>query len=261
MPHVQRPYTTLYYELHSTAPADAPALVLAHGAGGNTLIWWQQIPFFARTHRVLVFDHRGFGRSTCAPGHFHAREFADDLRSILDHARIERAALVCQSMGGWTCLRSALSFPQRVAALVLSGTPGGVFTPKVLEAFRSVGRVAETEGITGRPALAPDFPKREPERAFLYDRISGLNGGLPPAALATLAQARIAPAELADYRVPTLMISGEHDQLFPPEALKEAAAQIPGCRVHDFAGAGHSPYFEDAPRFNRIVADFLQKVS
>jgi 3-oxoadipate enol-lactonase len=261
LPHVQRPYTTLYYELHSAAPADAPALVFAHGAGGNTLIWWQQIPYFARTHRVIAIDHRGFGRSTCAPGRFHARELADDLRAVLDHARIERAALVCQSMGGWTGLRTALAHPDRVAALVLSGTPGGVFTPKVIEAFRAIGRLAAGEGIRAGPALAPDFPEREPARAFLYDQIAGLNDGLPPAALATLAEARVEPAELAVYRVPTLLVAGERDQLFPPDALKEAAAQIPGCRIVDFAGAGHSPYFEDAPRFNRIVEEFLREVT
>ena len=260
MPHVQRPYATLYYELHAAAGADAPALVLAHGAGGNTLIWWQQVPFFARTHRVIVIDHRGFGRSTCVPGHFHPREFAEDLRAILDHAGVERAALVCQSMGGWTGLPFALAFPERASALVLSGTPGGVLTPKLVEAFRNVGRLAAQEGIRGNRALAPDFPEREPARAFLYDQIAGLNPGLPPTSLALLAQTRVDLAQLADHRVPTLMISGEHDALFPPDALKEAAAQIPGCRVVDFAGAGHSPYFEDAPRFNRIVADFLREV-
>jgi pimeloyl-ACP methyl ester carboxylesterase len=234
--------------------------VFAHGAGGNTLIWWQQVPHFARARRVVTFDHRGFGRSTCAPGDFHAREFAGDLRAILDAAGIERAALVCQSMGGWTGLRAALEFPERISALVLSGTPGGVFTPKVLEAFARVGRIAAGEGIRGAPALAPDFPARQPELALLYDQISALNPGLPPAGLATLAQARVEPAELASYSVPTLMVSGAHDQLFPPEVLKEAAAQIPGCRLVPFPGAGHSPYFEDAPRFNRLVAEFLAEV-
>jgi pimeloyl-ACP methyl ester carboxylesterase len=219
------------------------------------------VPFFAREHRVLTFDHRGFGRSQCAPGHFHAREFAGDLLAILDHAGVEKAPLVCQSMGGWTGLRAALTFPERISCLVLSGTPGGVFTPKVVEAFTRIGRIAAGEGVRAGPALAPDFPAREPERAHLYDQIAGLNPGLPPSALASLGEARVAPAELAGYAVPTLLVAGEHDQLFPPDALKEAAAQIPGCRVFDFPGSGHSPYFEDAPRFNRLVSEFVAEHS
>ena len=111
--------------------------------------------------------------------------------------------------------------------------------------------------VGGGPALAPDFPARQPALAHLYDQISGLNPGLPAGGLATLAEARVTPEQLTGYSVPTLMISGEHDQLFPPDALKEAAALIPGCRLVSFPGAGHSPYFEDAPRFNRIVDEFL----
>jgi pimeloyl-ACP methyl ester carboxylesterase len=253
MPFVQRPHTSLYYESHG----EGEPIVFAHGAGGNTLIWWQQIPHFARSRRVLSFDHRGFGRSLCEPGHFHAREFAADLFAILDHAGVERAALVCQSMGGWTGLRAALSRPDRISCLVLSGTPAGVFTPTVLEAFARIGRLAASEGVRAAPALAPDFPAREPALTHLYDQISSLNPVLPPGALATLAEARVEPEELARLSVPTLMISGEHDQLFPPAALKDAAARIPGCRVVDFAGSGHSPYFEHAPRFNRIVDEFV----
>jgi 3-oxoadipate enol-lactonase len=253
VPHAQRPNAKLYYEVHGRGPAVA----FAHGAGGNTLIWWQQVPFFARERTVVTFDHRGFGRSACAPADFHAREFAGDLRAILDAAGVQRTALVCQSMGGWTGLRAALDFPERIACLVLSGTPGGVFTPKVQEAFAKIGRLAASEGIRGRPALAPDFPEREPALAHLYDQIAALNPGLPPAGLATLAQARVERADLASYRVPTLLVSGEDDQLFPPDALKEAAAEIPGCTLVAFPGAGHSPYFEAAPRFNRLVADFI----
>lgn len=260
MPIAEHAHASLYYELHdSLAGADAPALVFAHGAGGNTLIWWQQVPHFARTYRVLVFDHRGFGRSACAPEHFHPRQFADDLRAILDHAGIRRTALVCQSMGGWSGLPFALAHPERVSALVLSGTPAGVLTPKVREASAAIGRVAAVEGIRGNRALAPQFPLREPALAFLYERIGGLNPALPPAALGAIGRTGVDEALLAAHRAPTLMTIGQHDGLFPPAALHEAAAAIPGCRTVEFADAGHSPYYEDAARFNRVVAEFLQQ--
>ena len=49
----------LYYEIYG----QGPALVFAHGAGGNSASWYQQVPFFSQDYTTLVFDHRGFGRS------------------------------------------------------------------------------------------------------------------------------------------------------------------------------------------------------
>ena len=134
MPRVQRPEASIHYEVSG----DGPPLVFAHGAGGNTLVWWQQVPHFARRYRVVTFDHRGFGRSACTSGHEQGRHFADDLAAVLDDAGIARCALVCQSMGGWTGLQFALAQPQRVAALVLSGTPAGILTPAVGAALGAI---------------------------------------------------------------------------------------------------------------------------
>ena len=130
MPFVNTDNAKIYYESHG----EGTPIVLAHGAGGNTLVWWQQIAHFARYHKVVAFDHRGWGRSQCEPEHKHARYFADDMRAVMDDAGVERAAIVCQSMGGWTGMQFTLAHPERVACLVLSGTPGGVQTPRVIEA-------------------------------------------------------------------------------------------------------------------------------
>ena len=198
MPFVERPHAAIYYEV---CGAGTP-LVFAHGAGGNTLVWWQQVPHFAPHWRVLTFDHRGFGRSRCAPGHEQARHFADDLAAVLDDAGIARAALVCQSMGGWTGLQFARAQPERVAALVLSGTPAGILTPAVLEALRAIAaQAAQMESAPAwnrpHPALAADVFERDPARGFLYAQLAALN---PPGTLARLALHEIMtePAALAD---------------------------------------------------------------
>jgi pimeloyl-ACP methyl ester carboxylesterase len=255
MPRVRHEEATLYYERSGAGPAVA----FAHGAGGNTLSWWQQVPHFARSRTVISFDHRGFGRSACAPEHFHPRHFAGDLLAILDDAGVERAALVCQSMGGWTGLRTALSRPERVSCLVLASTPGGLVTSEVQAAATRAGAGAARDGIRGNAALAPDFPLRRPDLAHLYDQISGLNAGFEPRLLARLfdAEGRVAPEALRGWRTPTLFLIGERDQLFPPGALRQAAALLPGAEVRELPGVGHSTYFEAPDRFNAIVGEFL----
>ena len=114
----------LYYESHG----EGPAVVFAHGAGGNHLSWWQQIPFFAKRFRCITFDHRAFGRSrrrrrrgrSSAAAAFH-----DDLRALLDHLGIDDVRIVAQSMGGRTAVGFALRNPGRCKAMVLAGTTGG----------------------------------------------------------------------------------------------------------------------------------------
>jgi pimeloyl-ACP methyl ester carboxylesterase len=257
MPFVDRPHAAIYFEVCGKG---AP-LVFAHGAGGNTLVWWQQVPYFARRCRTVTFDHRGFGRSQCDAGHEQARHFAGDLAAVLDAAGIERAALVCQSMGGWTGVQFASAYPQRVGSLVLSGTPAGILTPRVVEALRTIAAAAvEMETPPGwdqpHPALAADIFERDPARGFLYAQLAGLN---PAGSLARLAlnEVMVDPAALRDWSIPTLLVAGERDRLFPPAALEEVAAAIPGARMEIIRGVGHSPYFEAPDEFNRLVEAFV----
>jgi pimeloyl-ACP methyl ester carboxylesterase len=258
MPRVTSQAAEIYYEVHG----EGPLLVFAHGMGGNHLSWWQQVPEFTRRgYRVVTFDHRGFGRSTCPAEHFHPLHFPDDLLAILDALGVERAALVCQSMGGWTGLPAGVRAPDRVAALVLCDTPGGLATAKVAEARQRIAEQLGSGPPRGNAALAPDYAEREPQMAFLYDQINALNPGLELTALAKFGdpQAQLQETALAGFAIPTLMLVGERDQLFPPEVLRDVAARIPGAEVVDFPGVGHSTYFEDAARFNQIVADFLAR--
>src|SRR3989304_5008112 len=80
------------------------------GRGGNHLSWWQQVPVFPRNYRCLTFDHRGWGLSLDGQDAGPAA-FVDDLRALLDHLGIERAALGAPSMGGLSCLGFALPSP------------------------------------------------------------------------------------------------------------------------------------------------------
>ena len=91
---------SLYYEV--TGASDARTVVLTHGAGGNHASWFQQVPVLAAAgYRVVTWDSRGFGNSTCRSGTVGADIAAGDLAAILDSVGADRVDLVGQSMGGW----------------------------------------------------------------------------------------------------------------------------------------------------------------
>jgi len=260
MPSIRNAGAEIYYETYG----EGPALVFAHGAGGNAAIWWQQVPVFVELgYQVVCFDHRGFARSRCETDELKIGHFPSDLLAILDAEEIPRAALVCQSMGGWTGLPTTLRHPDRVRALVLCGTPGGVWTPEVAEALRSVGdRIRERGGLTGPggAAIAESFAEQSPHLAFLYDQISSFNqlGEVGPV-LGQISELRFETDDLASLKTPTLVIAGTEDVLFPLDAMRSVAGGLPGAELTEMEGAGHSTYFEKPEAFNRLVADFVSR--
>ncbi len=262
----------LYYEEHGKGPA----VVFAHGAGGNHLSWWQQVPAFSPKYRCVTFDHRGWGLSLDGRDAGPAA-FVDDLRCLLDHLGIERTALVAQSMGGLTCLGFTIACPERVSALVMGNTFAGMRREVWLAAdedlrinARSVWSRRRRDGV--KRALAPGFARRERQKAFLYRQIRMLNEE-GPNRLQTDEQVMKARAlerdpdvaasreALAAIRTPVLFIGGEHDEVMPPPLMEVACGLIPGARMVVVPGVGHSVYFEEPETFNRLALEFLDSTA
>lgn len=250
MPKVQVNGIDMYYEVHGTGPV----VVFAHGAGGNHLSWWQQVPVLARQYRCISFDHRGFGQSPDVPNGPGSRAFVEDLTVLLNYLQIERASLVAQSMGGRTCLGFTLAYPERVQALVLADTTGG-FSDASMAQLRAEGEAALAGANAPPRTYARHFPQQQPVQAFLYEQIRALN---PPR------HEVVAPGphveQLLALRTPTLLIVGEHDVIAPPAIMKMMQSYIPHAQLAEVAGAGHSVYFEKPAEFNRLVLEFLTAV-
>ena len=256
MPHARINGIDLYYEVHG----EGPALVLAHGGGGNHLSWWQQVPELAKQYRCVTFDHRGFGESrdlTDGPG---PNAYIEDLRQLLDHLGIERAALVGQSMGGWTVLGFAAAFPARANALVLCDTTAGMDDAEVIRAQAAL-RDATTGNLAQilTRAYAANFPQRDPVRCFLYQQVTGLNRHVPPKLIPTLMSMKHRTDGIIEKRVPTMLIVGEEDALVAPSIMEIMARRIPNAQFLKIPGAGHSVYFERPDEFNRALIGFLRK--
>jgi 3-oxoadipate enol-lactonase len=246
----------LYYEVHG----EGPALVLAHGGGGSHLSWWQQAPEFSKRYTVITFDHRSFGQSFDAPNGPGPHAFVQDLTALLDHLGVQKAAVVGQSMGGWTVCGFASAHPERTSALILCDTTGGVHTTAASKSQagiqeRSKGNLSQVL----QNAYARDFPVRHPTLSFLYQQISALNTRVTPNLVQVLFGVKHDVRPIIAHKIPTLLLVGEEDVLTPPEAMASIAAQIPQARFVKVPQAGHSVYFERADEFNRLVGEFLRE--
>jgi pimeloyl-ACP methyl ester carboxylesterase len=258
MPFLALDRCDLYYELHGSGPA----LVFAHGAGGNHLTWWQQVPHFQDRYTCVTFAQRGFGRSREAEGSPGPDAFVDDLEALIDHLGFDEVRLVAQSMGGWPCLGYALRQPGRVKALVMADTIGSLTHPeadRLIDANRAQNPRAGLFERGIHPACGERMAREQPALHFLYTQVSGLTT-LPEGMdlMARLAALRTTPPDkVAALRLPVLCLAGAEDIVIPPGAVEILAALIPGARYVSVPEAGHSVYWERAVTFNRLVDDFL----
>ena len=160
----------IYYEVHGKGPA----VLFCHGAGSNAATWWQQIPAFAERFTCIVYDHRCFGRSACPQSEFRPKLFPMDALAVLDAAGVEKAVLLCQSLGGITGLRLALDHRHRVAGFISCDSPLAIDHAEMnANIFRFLGSVPASE-IENR-ALSPGFIARQPALALLYSQINNFN--------------------------------------------------------------------------------------
>ena len=242
----------MYYE----SSGEGPAVVFAHGKGGNHLSWWQQVPLLSRSFRCITFDHRGFGQSLNPDDTMGRDAFVEDLRALLDYLEVQEAYLIAQSMGGLTCMGFALRYPCIAKALVLADTTGGIGEPCVVEVLR---RRQAPDDVMLR-ALSQGFRERDPAKAFLYREINLMNPPREPEPNGFTSGEGPKAAELAVMRVPTLLIVGEEDIVMPPDAMHLSQELIPGSSLEVVAGAGHSVYFEVPDIFNALVLDFFARV-
>ena len=259
MSYVTSHGTEIYYEVHGDGPE---TLVFAHGMGGNGAIWFNQLAYFHERYRIVVFDHRCFGRSRATADEFRPALFMEDALAILDAVRVDSATFVCQSLGGWTGSPLAISHPERVNALVMSHTPG-VFTHK--DAINDRTPVAD---LIDRPAsafstsaLALDYPDKNPAGAALYQQIGRFNSldlSIVPRRIGEAGIGRDIDS-LTDYRVPTLFITGDKDELFSPAYIRALATAL-GADFLNLGDVGHSSYFETPNAFNVAVDTFLGSI-
>jgi len=252
-------------EIHYEVFGRGPAVVFAHGLGGNHLSWWQQVAHFAPRHACVVFAHRGFPPSSPVPGASAPDAYADDLAALIQELNLKDVALVAQSMGGWTCLEYALREPGRVRSLVMASTSGTLDFNQLQNqeiqewVRRSPAALADLQARGIHPAGGERMAREQAALAQLYGQISEM----APASFREDVRVRIrnlrtqSPSLLARLAMPVLFITGDEDWVFPPAAGPAFARLAPKGSAVRVPAAGHSVYFERAAQFNELIGRVL----
>ena len=256
MPFMVKDGFRLYYE--DTGGA-APTLLFLHGAGGNHLSWWQQVPVFAEEYRCVTVDQRGFGQSPDVAGGPGPAALATDVIAVLDHLNIAQAGVVAQSMGGWAAVGAAVRAPERFWAIVMANTVGNLTNPAIAAVRQRLAASSSPRpAILWQGALGATFQKTQPVRTFLYAQIAGLNAPRPADFSEQLHRVTTPVERYAATGVPTFFLTSDEDGLIWPELSKTVHENVPGSRFERVEAAGHSTYFERPDVFNREVGAFLK---
>jgi pimeloyl-ACP methyl ester carboxylesterase len=255
-----------------------PPLVLLHGAGNNSLDWQWVMPALAATHRVFAPDLPGSPDSARPAADYSPAFFERFVAAFVDALDIGRATFVGNSLGGLISLRLALSDSNRVGALVLVDSAG--FGRAVNPAFSSVnipglGEVAiplwrtpagAHQRAWGRAALLFARPANVPHQWLAEQRRLALSPGYLEAHLTAL-RAQVAPGgqrevlveHLPSVRMPTLVVWGTRDRVFPQSQAKEAVAHLPEGSLALIPDCGHMPHVECPDRFLAALGGFISE--
>lgn len=226
-----------------------------HGIGGHRQHWDAQLEFFSRRFQAAAWDARGYGDSQDYEAPLEFSAFVSDVLRVLDFLKAQKAHLVGLSMGGRIAREVALRYPERLESLTLANTGPGfdALSPEAVRRFVEERKNRTAESMKGLLGSKADPRAHEA-------LVRGFQALRKPSYLKTLeasvAQDRAAPIE--DIAVPTLVVTGSEDKVYPPAIAHEMARRIPRAKLVEFEGCGHLSNLEQPERFNAAVLAFLE---
>ncbi|WP_313089975.1 alpha/beta fold hydrolase [Chryseobacterium flavum] len=222
----------LYYEVYG----EGEPLILLHGNSGSIKDFYQQIPVFSKQYKVIALDTRGQGRSLdSSKKDYTYTLFADDVKAVADHLKIDKINIAGWSDGGNTGLEFALKYPDNLHKLIIIGAnafPGGV-EEKITNTF--INQMTRLKQL--------NVPESFNERRLLK---------------IMLTEPRISQKDLNKIKSTVLVIAGDRD-VIKKEHTEFIAKQLPFAKLKIYKDASHMIPFEKADQLNADIMDFLGK--
>jgi pimeloyl-ACP methyl ester carboxylesterase len=259
----------IYYEEHG----QGYPLVFVHEFAGDYRSWAPQVRFFARRYRAITYSARGYHPSSVPTddASYSEEQNVEDLYGLIQHLGIEQAHIVGLSMGGNVTLKIGLAHPDVCTSLVAAGAGFGSTNPDEFRAgARETAALFERLGMEqaaetyGRGPSRLRFEQKDPHG--FAEVMAQLKSHSTLGSIMTMRNVqgkRKTIYEVADQlptlQVPTLVISGDEDELaLEPSLLMKRT--IPRCGLAIMPNTGHTVNLEEPALFNQLVLEFLTAV-
>ena len=268
---VARRIETPFGALRVLEGGSGPELILLHGRGNAATTWFPLLPTLARSHRVVAVDLPGFGQSSARRfrgGGFEAglAFFTDAIEHWLVTEGHTGAAIAGHSLGGLVAVELARRGHVAPSKLVLIDAMGlGSAMTQGSRVFFRLGpeRLARRLGRAAFARLnAPPNTPEGPRLGALGFELYAVSRGRPEASAAFDALCPLlGPVPhradcLPQITVPTLVLWGDRDEVFPSPVAIAAAAALPNATLR-IEPLGHSPHLEAPEHVLQILEEFL----
>lgn len=259
MPFLTVNQTRLFYRLEGNR--GLPVLVLSHSIGTDHAMWQPQVQDLLPHFQVLRYDTRGHGASEAPPGEYSVEQLGRDVLGLVEALELPRFAFCGLSLGGAVGQWLALQAGERITGLILANTSPRIGTSELwkkrIAAVEQGGMAAIVDGVLERFFSPESLARKSPDvenvrRVFLGTDGNGYMGC--SAALRDFDFSR----DLAEIRVPTLVIAGDRDVSTPWKGNGEILVRgLPKARAAHLSAA-HLSNIEAPKAFTAALFAFLQ---
>ena len=239
--------------------AGGETIILLHGYTDSSFSYSTVLPLLDRKYRVYVLDQRGHGESDRPANAYALSQFAADVLAFMDVMKIDKATIVGHSMGSFVAQHVAVAAPERVKRMVLSGSATTIRNSVVTDLQREVNALNDP--------ISEEFVREFQVSMAFQPMPDGFVTGVVKESLNMPARvwrevmaemlSSNSQVELAKIKVPTLILWGDKETVFPRSEQDALLASLPNARLKVYEDTGHAMHWERPERFAKDLQEFM----
>ena len=231
----------MYYAVFNSQGKET--VVLLHGGFASSDEWGFEVPLLSKTHKVIVVDSRGHGRSSMSDKPLGYDLMASDVLKLMDYLNIEKASIVGWSDGGIIGLIMAVKYPERIDKLFTFGANYNLsgYKNEPSDSLLTARFMARVQANYRKLSPTPDgFAGLSEALAKMYST-----------------EPDIKPAELKTIKAPTVIACGQYEQFIKLEHFQDLASLIPNAKLVVLPNVSHGGPLQDPARFHEAIMNWI----